>query len=122
MKQASPRPAALKPLGALWHRRVSTILEYRNNANRLAESSATESSRPNSRQDQTTEINKDLSYSRPLSTITSTPTTPDVTSQSQHNKHQSVIEVSARPTIEKRKSLKQRFSMFSRKSMIVAAH
>lgn len=98
---------------------------YDNLANRLAESSATEISRPNSRQDYTKEMNivsNEQNYSRPLSTITSAPATPDVTHQTQHKKHQSVLEVSSQPQLTKKKSMKQRFSLFSRKSMVVAAH
>jgi hypothetical protein len=97
---------------------------YDNLANRLAESSATEISRPNSRQDHTKETNNvsnEQNYSRPLSTITSAPATPVATSQMQH-KHQSVLEVSSQPQLTKKKSMKQRFSLFSRKSMVVAAH
>ncbi|KZM23531.1 uncharacterized protein EKO05_0011237 [Ascochyta rabiei] len=84
-----------------------------------SQSSTTEVSRPNSSQDQNKDINKEQNYSRPLSTIASAPVTPDVTPQSQY-KHQSVIDVSsAQPEPAKKKS---RFSLFSRKSMLVAAH
>lgn len=90
-------------------------------ANRLAESSATEISRPNSSQGYTKDITGEQNYSRPLPTIISAPATPDVAPQTQHKKHQSVIEVSSQPQLTK-KSMKQRFSLFSRKSMAVAAH
>ncbi|KAL1603359.1 hypothetical protein SLS59_004455 [Nothophoma quercina] len=90
-----------------------------------SQSSATEISRPNSSQDHSremTNVSNEQNYSRPLSTIASAPATPDVASQPQHKKHQSVIEVSSQPQLTKRKSMKQRFSLFSRKSMVVAAH
>ncbi|KAF9691524.1 hypothetical protein EKO04_010507 [Ascochyta lentis] len=83
-----------------------------------SQSSTTEISRPNSSQDQNKEIIKEQNYSRPLSAIASVPVTPDVTPQSQY-KHQSVIEVSTQQLPAKKKA---RFSLFSRKSMLVAAH
>ena len=88
-------------------------------ANKLSESSATDISRPNSRQDQIkdliSDITKENNYSRPLSTISSAPATPDVAPPVQDKKQPSV-EVSAQP------QLAQRFSMFSRKSVVVTAH
>ncbi|KAF2624770.1 hypothetical protein BU25DRAFT_460937 [Macroventuria anomochaeta] len=86
-----------------------------------SQSSATEISRPNSSHDHTKHIKKDQDYSRPLSTITSAPAIPDVAPQTQHKKHQSVIEVASQPQLTK-KSMRQRLSLFSRKSMVVAAH
>lgn len=91
-------------------------------ANRVSESSTTEISRPNSSQGQTKEINKEHNYSRPLSTITSIPATPDTAPPTKHKDHESVIEVTTRPQVTKEKSTKQRWSLFSRKSMVVAAH
>ncbi|KAJ4369536.1 hypothetical protein N0V86_009372 [Didymella sp. IMI 355093] len=92
----------------------------------MVESSATEISRPNSRQDHNKDMTKDISkennYSRPLSTITSAASTPMEAAQTQHKKHQSVVEVASRPELTKKKSMKQRFSLFNRKSMVVAAH
>ncbi|KAJ4983312.1 hypothetical protein SVAN01_11193 [Stagonosporopsis vannaccii] len=90
------------------------------------ESSATEISRPNSSQDHTRDITGDITkeqnYSRPLSAIASAPATPDVPPQTQHKKQPSV-EVTVQPApLAKKKSMKQRFSLFSRKSMVVAAH
>jgi len=90
-----------------------------------SQSSATDISRPNSRQDQIkdliSDITKENNYSRPLSTISSAPATPDVAPPVQDKKQPS-IEVSAEPQLAKRKSMKQRFSMFSRKSVVVTAH
>lgn len=87
-----------------------------------SQSSTTEISRPNSSQDQVKEINKDQNYSRPLSAIASAPTVAGVAPQSQQKKQQATIEIAAQPDLTKRKSMRQRFSMFSRKSMVVAAH
>ncbi|KAJ8108361.1 hypothetical protein OPT61_g8226 [Boeremia exigua] len=90
-----------------------------------SQSSATEISRPNSSQDQTKDLTGDITteqnYSRPLSTISSAPAIPDVTPLAQHKKQPS-IQVTAQPELTKKKSIKQRFSLFSRKSMVVAAH
>lgn len=89
-----------------------------------SQSSATEISRPNSSQehnkDMTKDISKENNYSRPLSTIVSAASTPMETLQ--QKKHQSVIEVAPKSELMKKKSMKQRFSLFNRKSMAVAAH
>ena len=106
-------------------RKLARTLTHNDIADHVTESSATEISRPNSSQDHSremTNVSNEQNYSRPLSTIASAPATPDVASQPQHKKHQSVIEVSSQPQLTKRKSMKQRFSLFSRKSMVVAAH
>lgn len=72
----------------------------------------------------TKDISKENNYSRPLSTVVSAASTPMETPQTQQKKHQSLIEVSTKPELEltKKKSMKQRFSLFNRKSMAVAAH
>ena len=68
----------------------------------------------------TNDISKENNYSRPLSTIVSAASTPMETLQ--QKKHQSVIEVAPKSELMKKKSMKQRFSLFNRKSMAVAAH
>lgn len=70
----------------------------------------------------TKDISKENNYSRPLSTVVSAASTPMETPQTQQKKHQSLIEVSTKPELTKKKSMKQRFSLFNRKSMAVAAH
>lgn len=93
-------------------------------ADRSTESSTTDISRPNSshehNKDMTKDISKENNYSRPLSTIVSAVSTPIETSQ--QKKQLSVTELSTKPELTKRKSMKQRFSLFNRKSMVVAAH
>lgn len=70
----------------------------------------------------TKDMFKENNYSRPLSTIASAASTSMATPKTQHQKHQSVIEVASKPELTKKKSMKRRFSLFSRKSMVVAAH
>lgn len=128
MKLANLPLAVLKPQMDLWRRRVGLPLHSNKKPQLIkrSESSATEISRPNSSQDHTKDIlgdiTKEQNYSRPLSAIASKPATPDVLPPTQHKKHPSV-EVTAQPSpLVKKKSMKQRFSLFSRKSMVVAAH
>ena|SRR5690242_5957566 len=128
MKLVNLPPAVLKPQTGLWRRRVGLPLRSNKKPQliRRSESSATEISRPNSSQDHNGDISEDITkeqnYSRPLSAIASKPATPDVPLPTQHKKHPSV-EVTAQPSpLIKKKSMKQRFSLFSRKSMVVAAH
>jgi hypothetical protein len=65
------------------------------------------------------EPNKEQNYSRPLSATTPVKVTSDAVPPVQHSKHHSVVEVSSPPQLKTKKS---RWSLFSRKSMVVAAH
>ncbi|KAH6625635.1 hypothetical protein C7974DRAFT_204399 [Boeremia exigua] len=118
---AQHRPKAQKPVSSR-----SSMTKRRSPLSAMSitedESSATEISRPNSSQDHSKDMAGDITneqnYSRPLSTVTSA---AEVAAQTQQKKLPTV-EVTAKPQLTQRKSLKQRFSLFSRRSMVVAAH